>query len=142
MNDLFHDPATIRNAGFADFWALIPQGAKSGKAVAQKAWAKLSPKARQDAKTNAASYYDWWRRSNPQASWLHPASYLNQRRWEDEAFSPPLVNETTKDRAAFWADHIKSGKPISRFSVTPTLCDEMLGRGLVTREQLRERGLG
>ena len=47
-----------------------------------------------------------------------------------------------QDRAAYWADQINAGRPISRFSVTPTLCEEMAERGLVSRDILRERGLG
>jgi hypothetical protein len=144
--NLFPEPDTIRNAGFADFWALIPRGAKSSKIAAERAFRKLTPARRLEAIQKVAAYYAWWAKLYPDAAaqgkWLHPASYLNQRRWEDEAFSPPAVNETTKDRAAFWAEQINSGKPISRFAVTPTLCDEMVARKLVTPAQLRERGLG
>ena len=126
---------------FAQFWAEIPTGAKNGKAMAEKAFKKMTPKGRADATTHVASYYAWWRAQNPQASWLHPASYLNQRRWEDEAYRPPAEKKAVEDRAIFWAEQINAGKPISRFSVTPALCDEMLGRNLVTKAQLRERGL-
>lgn len=139
MNDLFEDTHLDT---FTRFWEMIPTGAKQGKQAAQKAFRKLRP-AMQDAATrNAASYYGWWRSQNPQASWLHPASYLNQRRWEDEAFTPPAPTKAMQDRAAFWAEQINTGKPISRFAVSPALCDEMVGRQLVTKAQLRERGLG
>jgi hypothetical protein len=121
---------------------MIPTGAKQGKQAAEKAFRKLRPAMQQAATRNAASYYGWWRSQNPQASWLHPASYLNQRRWEDEAFMPPAPTKAMQDRAAFWAEQINTGKPISRFAVSPSLCDEMVGRQLVTKAQLRERGLG
>ena len=140
MTDLFGDPQ--RPAGFDGFWQMIPTGAKNGKATAQKAFAKLSQAGRTAATKHAAAYYAWWRAQNPQASWLHPASYLNQRRWEDEAFTPPAPTEAMQDRAAFWAKQINTGKPISRFAVSPSLCDEMVSRQLVTKAQLRERGLG
>lgn len=139
MSDLFPD---TRIDTFTRFWEMIPTGAKQGKQTAQKAFRKLRP-AMQDAATrNAAAYYAWWRAQNPQASWLHPASYLNQRRWEDEAFTPPAPTEAMQDRAVFWAEQINTGKPISRFAVSPSLCDEMVSRQLVTKAQLRERGLG
>jgi hypothetical protein len=139
MSDLFPN-TTVINAGFADFWALLPAGAKSGKVSAEKAYKRLTPPRRKEARENVAAYYDWWRKQNPQASWLHPSTYLNQRRWEDEAFSPPP--SAPQDRAAYWADQINAGRPISRFSVTPTLCEEMVSRDLVSRDILRERGLG
>jgi len=142
MTDLFPESDTLRNAGFADFWAQVPQGAKSGKAVAEKAYRKLTPPRRKEARDKVATYYAWWRQQNPQASWLHPGTYLNQRRWEDEAFAPKSETVQVKDRAAYWADHINKGRAVSRFTVTPTLLDEMVQRGLVDKATLRERGLG
>lgn len=141
MSDLFPN-TTVINAGFADFWASLPAGAKSGKVSAAKAYKRLTPPRRKEARENVAAYYDWWRKQNPQASWLHPSTYLNQRRWEDEAFSPPPKVGAPQDRAAYWADQINAGRPISRFSVTPTLCEEMVSRDLVSRDILKERGLG
>jgi hypothetical protein len=57
MRDFFEND-TLRNAAFADFWALIPQGAKSGKAAAQKAFRKLSFNGQKCARDNVAAYYD------------------------------------------------------------------------------------
>ena len=138
MIDLFGD---IRADGFDSFWSSIPPGAKSGKHTAERAFSKLRPAVRDAALRHAASYYAWWRAQNPQASWLHPSTYLNQRRWEDEAYAPPASAKPAVDRAAFWAEAITAGKFVSPSCVSPALCDEMLGRKLVTREQLRERGL-
>jgi hypothetical protein len=137
MRDFFEND-TLRNAAFADFWALIPQGAKSGKAAAQKAFRKLSFDGQKCARDNVAAYYDWWRKRNPEASWLHPATYLNQLRWQDEAFSGTTQ---TVDKAAFWADCINSGKHVSPVVCTAALVREMVERGLVTKQALTERGL-
>lgn len=140
MNDLFNEPDTIRNAGFADFWSIIPQGAKTGKREAEKAWRKLKAAERKAADESAVAYYAWWRSANPQASWLHPSTYLNQRRWEDEAWRPAAPSQQV-DRAAFWAESIKGGKYVSPATCPPQLCREMIERGLVTERQVLEKGL-
>jgi hypothetical protein len=137
--DLFNSD-TVRSTDFAEFWALVPQGAKTGKREADKAWRKLRKDERDAAKNSAAKYYEWWRKANPQASWLHPSTYLNQRRWEDEAWQPAQEGPAV-DRAAFWADCINQGKFVSTATCPPQMCKEMLDRKLVTQEQLRQRGL-
>jgi hypothetical protein len=137
MRDFFEND-TLRNAAFADFWALIPQGAKSGKAAAQKAFRRLTFDGQKRARDNVAAYYDWWRKRNPEASWLHPATYLNQLRWQDEAFSGTTQ---TVDKAAFWADCIMNGKYVPATVLTGQLLSEMISRGLVTQKALTERGL-
>jgi len=73
---------------FADFWAVWPF--KVSKASAEKAWRKLSDDDRIAAKASAAGWAQKWRAANVSASPIHPASYLNQRRWEDE-IEPPML---------------------------------------------------
>lgn len=68
---------------FPDFWSRWPL-AKTGKAAAQKAFAKLSAKDREAATRSASAWAEAWRRANPRANDIHPSSYLNGRRWEDE----------------------------------------------------------
>lgn len=137
--DLFHSP-TIGNAAFADLWELLPTGAKSGKREAQKAFAKLRPGDQRLASQHVAAYYDWWRKANAQASWLHPSTYINQRRWEDEAWQPSAPCRGV-DKAAFWAESITANKYVSPATCSPQLCREMVDRGLVTERQVLERGL-
>jgi len=70
---------------FATFWSVYPR--KIGKGSAEKAWKKI----KQPAETlpSILSALSWqketeqWRRNNGQYI-PHPATYLNQRRWEDE----------------------------------------------------------
>ena len=45
------------------------------------------------------------------------------------------------DLAVYYADFLNSGRYVSASSIKNTLRDEMLGRGLVTPERLRERGV-
>ena len=67
---------------FDAFWAVWP--VKNAKAAAVKAWAKLSQPDRLAAIENAKSFFERWRSGYPTANPIHPASYLNGRRWEDE----------------------------------------------------------
>ena len=72
--------------GFDEFWAIYPR--KQGKASAEKTWQKLSPPAtlRQTilSKVKARSLTHEWTKDNGQFVPL-ASSYLNQKRWEDEA---------------------------------------------------------
>lgn len=56
-----------------------------------------------------------------------------------------LVNttpaNTRNDAAAMWAAAIKSGAYVSEMAMTARMIDEMLGRKLVTNEDLRARGI-
>lgn len=73
---------------FSEFWAVWP--VKISKSSAEKAWVKLSQADRIEAKARAPDWFQRWRQSNPQASPIHPASYLNQKRWTDEIQQPQL----------------------------------------------------
>jgi hypothetical protein len=141
MHDLFGDTKTLRNAAFADLWECLPTGAKSGKKEAQKAFAKLKAADQRAASDHVAAYYGWWRSANPQASWLHPSTYINQRRWEDEAWRPAPASVPSGDRLRFWADSIASGRYVSPATCGPALCRELVSAGLVTERQVLERGL-
>lgn len=65
--------------GFAEFWKNWKR--KDAKAVAQKAWSKLSPTEQKAAIKDVSNgrYKDTQRQYIPL-----PATYLNGRRWEDE----------------------------------------------------------
>lgn len=71
---------------FSEFWDVWP--IKISKAAAERAWAKLSHPDRIHARDNAQPWFDHWRSRNQQASPIHPASYLNQKRWNDEQQQP------------------------------------------------------
>lgn len=70
------------NRGFAEFWKAYPK--KKGIGAAEKAWAKHKP----DLQTvlqaiESAKATPDWRKDNGQYI-PHPATWLNQRRWEDD----------------------------------------------------------
>lgn len=74
---------SARAPSFDEFWASWPL-AKNGKDAAKRAWSKLSPDQRRLATERAAEWCDSWRETNPRLSHIHPSTYLNNKRWEDE----------------------------------------------------------
>jgi uncharacterized protein YdaU (DUF1376 family) len=72
---------------FDDFWAAYPR--KTGKGAASRKWAQIKPPL--PAVLEAIK----WQRLTPE--WTkdggqfvpHPATWIHQRRWEDEPFNPP-----------------------------------------------------
>lgn len=68
--------------GFTEFWQAYPR--KVGKGAAEKAWSKLKPDLQAVLSALAwQSRQDGW--TKDQGAFIpHPATYLNQRRWEDE----------------------------------------------------------
>ena len=125
-------PHTPQGVSFADFWASWPN--KTAKAQAEKAWKKLNPTDREAAASAAVAWFADWRRKHPDASPIHPASYLNQRRWEDEGPKQPV--QVSRFDAA--ASNIRSGKPYLCGNISATLARELISQGLVTEAQCRE----
>lgn len=85
-------PPAAAPDGFAQFWSAYPK--KVGKPAAEKAFraAKLNghlPEVLADVEAKAAS--PGWTKDGGQFV-PNPATYLNQRRWEDriDAYSPPI----------------------------------------------------
>jgi len=76
---------TIESVYFQNFWNAYPK--KVGKGAALKAWKKIkSPKEILDLILIALEWQktcDQWTKENGQFI-PHPATYLNQQRWEDE----------------------------------------------------------
>jgi len=92
-------PRTERTADFDAFWAAYPR--KVGKGAALRKWTHVKPPL---AKVLEAIS---WQRATPE--WTkdggqfvpHPATWLHQRRWEDEPFHPPQdLTYRPKDRNA------------------------------------------
>lgn len=121
---------------FAEFWISWPN--KVGKAAAEKAWRKLGPEDRQAAAERVSSWWSAWRKAHPDASGIHPATYLNGRRWEDGGSDPPKQNA---DSAAFWAESIKQGRYVTANIIPAGVLEEIRARRLCTEDQIRKRGL-
>jgi len=82
--------------GFDAFWSSWPN--KVSKAAAQKAWGKLKPSEREEAARLALSWFTAWRSRNRDASPIHPASYLNGKRWTDQILPPASTKHRTVPR--------------------------------------------
>lgn len=72
-----------RAPSFEDFWSSWPLS-KVGKDAARKAFGRLSPQQRIGATALAAEWCGSWRAANPRLNDIHPSTYLNNKRWEDE----------------------------------------------------------
>jgi hypothetical protein len=146
MTDLFEECCphcrrpyeTTSPPGFAEFWSDVPH--KLSKAQAEKAWRKLSPADRIAAHGKVRDFYAHFAKTYPTASPLHPATYLNNRRWEDltEQAAPQMQN----DALQYWAGIVNGTCDIPRYMrpSEKTLRD-LLEAGLVTVEKIRDRGL-
>lgn len=76
--------------GFDQFWAIWPN--KTAKQKAMTAWKRLSMPDRRAAYAAVRDgWFDQWRRRHPEANPIHPASFINGRRWQDEPHDPALT---------------------------------------------------
>lgn len=86
-------------SGFAEFWMAYPK--KVGKGEAERKWKTLKPDAGavlSAVKRQSAS--EQWRRDGGQYI-PNPATWLHQRRWEDEPVQPPANSPSASaDRAS------------------------------------------
>lgn len=100
--------ATETDGAFAEFWSAYPR--KTAKGDAEKSWRKIAPNAALRERIMSAIAAQ---RESPQ--WAkdagqfipHPATWLNQRRWEDElpkqTNGAPVLSQADLDRI-FGAD--------------------------------------
>lgn len=82
-NTLSRRAAVASLDGFSAFWQAYPR--KTGKGAAEKAWAKVPRSAHRaimDAIEKQKGGPDWMKDGGQFIP--HPATWLNQRRWEDE----------------------------------------------------------
>lgn len=87
-------------ATFDDFWSSWPL-AKIAKKNAEKAFAKLSPMERSEATSKAAAWAYDWRQRCPNANDIHPATYLNAKRWTDETTAQLNLNGGPREQFAY-----------------------------------------
>lgn len=95
--------AVIPQAAFDAFWSAYP--CKKAKPAAQKAFQKVA------GEFNAImSGLEQYKLHKPDyADWLHPSTFLNQRRWEDEYDAPATgrTYNTQKDGIALLLQEAK-----------------------------------
>lgn len=68
---------------FDTFWKIWPK--KVAKENARKAWAKLSKPDQQSAYDAVLNgWFDRWQAINPRLNPIHPATFINSKRWQDD----------------------------------------------------------
>jgi hypothetical protein len=81
---------------FEEFWALYPR--KIAKAVARKAFARLSEQQQLDACKAIDDHLAYWKVKETELEFIpHPATWLNQERWEDELVIEPKKTKESKE---------------------------------------------
>lgn len=71
-----------KSCSFDAFWEIWPN--RVAKQAAKRAWSGLSEANRTAALEHLrGGWFERWRASKPQASPIHPATFLNGKRWED-----------------------------------------------------------
>jgi len=78
---------------FDRFWKLYPK--RTGKGAAEKAWAKSAARLDPEVILSAVAIYPW--PEDPQFI-PHPATWLNQKRWEDEPSNVTAFTPKAKER--------------------------------------------
>ena len=68
---------------FEQFWALYPR--KVAKAVARKAWARMTAQQHESALDALPNHIAYWKLKETSTEFIpHCSTFLNQERWEDE----------------------------------------------------------
>ena len=81
---------------FDEFWSLYPR--KIAKATARKAWGKLSAEQQLMAAKAINTHCEYWKTKETELEFIpHPATWLNQERWEDELVIEPKKQKESKE---------------------------------------------
>ena len=81
---------------FDEFWSLYPR--KIAKATARKAWAKLSAEQQLMAAKAIDTHCQYWSAKETELEFIpHPATWINQERWEDELVIEPKKVKESKE---------------------------------------------
>ena len=80
---------------FDEFWALYPR--RIAKAAARKSWARLTPEQQLAAAKAVQNHAQYWSTKETELEFIpHPATWLNQERWEDELVIEPKKQKIDK----------------------------------------------
>ena len=80
---------------FDEFWSLYPR--KIAKAVARKAWQRLTPEQQLMAAKAIDTHCQYWATKETELEFIpHASSWLNQERWEDELVIKPKKEKIDK----------------------------------------------
>lgn len=81
---------------FEEFWAAYPR--KVAKAVARKSFSRLTEQQQLDACKAIVNHIAYWKAKETELEFVpHPATWLNQERWEDELVIEPKKEKISKE---------------------------------------------
>jgi hypothetical protein len=81
---------------FDEFWSLYPR--KIAKATARKAWQRLTPEQQLMAAKAIDTHCQYWSAKETELEFIpHPATWINQERWEDELVIEPKKVKESKE---------------------------------------------
>jgi hypothetical protein len=81
---------------FDEFWSIYPR--KIAKAVARKAWQRLTDEQQLMAAKAIDTHCQYWSAKETELEFIpHPATWLNQERWEDELVIEPKKVKESKE---------------------------------------------
>jgi hypothetical protein len=81
---------------FEEFWSAYPR--KVAKAVARKSFARLTEQQQLDACKAISNHIAYWKAKETELEFVpHPATWLNQERWEDELVIEPKKEKISKE---------------------------------------------
>ena len=114
-------PDTVLSDYFNDFWSVYPR--KISKSQAQKKWATMSQKDRDAAMSAIKAQSAVWAKDKTEERFIpHPATWLNQKRFEDFSQTPAKPKEMTEDErknhealCKLWRDRLSEYKETKRW---------------------------
>ena len=81
---------------FDEFWTLYPR--KIAKAVARKSWSRLTENQQLQAAKALTDHLAYWEAKETELEFIpHPATWLNQERFEDELVIEPKKEKISKE---------------------------------------------
>lgn len=133
------EPPKTRAGSFEDFWEKCPNPVSEQKA--RLAFGALNKAEQGAAVAYVADWYAWFAKAYPAASTPNPSTYLSGRRWQDLVKKEPKKSVDRTPMLNFWAEKINGDAYVSASAVGPSVCRDLVERGLVSEDRLRERGL-
>ena len=117
---------------FDEFWELCPR--KKGKGAARRAWAKAVRSIEPDQIIESMRRFRSECIGKEPEFICHPATWLNQERWDDE---PDRVVKPSEE--AVWASRAQIIKrPWGKYQYSRDVVEECYRRKLLTREEMEK----
>lgn len=123
---------------FSEFWATYPQ--PEGESAARRAWKRVATPENAEAIIAAARAYQDDDRVKRGFAKM-PANWLLDRCWQEAKASSERRPVDLDALSDMWAPKVASGAFVPPSAISPALARHMLGKGLVSRDDLRRCGV-